>query len=1317
MSGDMQQQVSSRIDQPKAPHGKIVLQAPPELEASDGINTLLTMLVPLLGSLSAIVMMVMSNSGVTGFLTGGMFMLSSVGFVLVNGVRQRSQRKANLTSSRREYLAYLADLRTTVRTAAKKQRRAELWNAPAPDALVAIAQEGVRRWERIPTDEDFLDVRIGSAEEPLCLTLEAPELPPLAELDPVSASAAHRFMMAHRNLKDMPCTIDIRKYKRIEVLGDADQAQSLARTMLCQAAVWHGPEYLKIVVIASKSQRRAWSWVEDLPQAWSDEIEDGISGHGRAMLASSVEEANRLIGDDILHRSRFTGTGEATLPHLLVVRDGSVPVGDITHGEDGSIIRRDGFDGVTLIDLPEEWGDLEEDDVLRIIFSQSSIEMGLNVVRTSTVNQIEAITTAGRVATCEPDAISVQEAHAVASRLETVPQAEQDEEGKEKASHKKSSELADLLGIADIHHIDLKRLWAYKTGKDRLRVPIGLNADTSTTYLDIKESAQFGMGPHGVLVGATGSGKSEVLRTLVLSLALTHSPDQLNFVLIDFKGGATFAGMEGMPHISSIITNLGEEASLVDRMQDALTGEMTRRQELLRKAGNFANVSDYEKARLNGRSDLKPLPALFVVCDEFSELLAAKPDIVDSFVNIGRLGRSLEVHLLIASQRLEEGKLRGLDSHLSYRIGLRTFSASESRAVLGVPDAYTLPSIPGVGYLKPDPSTMIRFRASYVSGPPKGEPDTNPSNFDVAVDQMRRAGGTPAHQVWLPPLNVPNTLDEFFPDLAAVRGFGLVSASGRKAGYLSVPVALEDKPKEQKREVLRLDLSGAGGHVAIAGGPLTGKSTFMRTMVASLALTHSPLEVQCYALDLGGGTFAGMEDLAHMAGVALRGDDERINRMLAEVTSIINARERYFKANRIDSIGTYRQLRAKGKADDGYGEVFLFIDGWQNFKTEYEDLQAKVLDIVSRGLTFGVHVIISTSRWMDLRANIKDLMGTRLELRLGDPADSEIDRRIAVTVPKGMPGRGLASSKRHILVALPRIDGDHRADTMADGIKDLIAKVNAAWRGPKPPKLRLLPTRLERGGFLKGIPKRTLDARFILGVDEADLKPVLLNPRRSPHMFAFGDSRSGKSSFLRLVAQEIERYYDANGGKAKIFLVDYRRALLDEVSDKYLGQYLTNHNETSSAMTELAEFLATRIPGSDVTAEQLRSRSWWTGSDAYVLIDDYDLVATSRGNPIQPLQPLLAQASDIGLHVFLVRRMGGASRALYDPILQTFQDLGVTGLLFSGDPNEGALIGKTKPKPLVPGRVQVVSRDSGTFLAQLAYAASKIPESEDDSAD
>ena len=209
-------------------------------------------------------------------------------------------------------------------------------------------------------------------------------------------------------------------------------------------------------------------------------------------------------------------------------------------------------------------------------------------------------------------------------------------------------------------------------------------------------------GPHGLVVGATGSGKSELLRTLVLGLAITHPPDQLNFVLVDFKGAGTFTPLDGLPHTSAVITNLSDELGLVDRMTDAINGELNRRMELLRSAGNFASLRDYDQARAPGAADLPAIPTLLIVIDEFGELLAAKPQFLDLLNTVGRVGRSLGVHLLLAAERLEVGRLHGLDTYLSYRIGLKTLSEAQSRVVLGAPDAFELPAAPGNGYLKFD---------------------------------------------------------------------------------------------------------------------------------------------------------------------------------------------------------------------------------------------------------------------------------------------------------------------------------------------------------------------------------------------------------------------------------------------------------------------------------------------------------------------------------------------------------------------------------------------------------------------------------------
>src|SRR3954454_3206774 len=641
------------------------------------------------------------------------------------------------------------------------------------------------------------------------------------------------------------------------------------------------------------------------------------------------------------------------------------------------------------------------------------------------------------------------------------------------------------------------------------------------------------MGPHGLVIGATGSGKSEFLRTLVLGLAMTHSPEHLTLVLVDFKGGATFAGMSGMPHVSAVITNLENELTLVDRMQDALSGEMVRRQELLRDAGNYASVRDYERARAAGER-LTPLPSLFIVVDEFSEMLSAKPEFIDLFVAIGRLGRSLGLHLLLASQRLEEGRLRGLESHLSYRLGLRPFSAQESRTVLGVPDAYELPPMPGLGFLKPDQSTLLRFKAAYVSGPPAGgrsrevardetgvvqgilpwtitevqvhsaaqpepapEPEPRPAQsgeqeslLDIAVRQME-GFGPEAHQVWLPPLDVPDSLDELMAYLEPDPQLGLVSKQWRALAGLTVPLGTIDLPREQRRDTLTVNLSGASGHVAVVGGPRTGKSTVLRTLVTSLSLTTTPLESQFFVLDFGGGTFAALESMPHVAGVGTRSEPDVVRRIVAEVTGIVDRREAYFRANGIDSIETYRSRRAQGRADDGYGDVFLVVDGWSTLRADFDDLEMEIQQLSTRGLTFALHIVAAPSRWADFRAAMRDMFGSRLELRLGDPLDSEIDRRLAALVPQNRPGRGLVASKLHFLTALPRVDGDTRPATLGDGVDDLVRRVTEAWTGPAGPKLRLLPERitLDDVRAQAGVPAEAADAEkgahpLLVGINE-----------------------------------------------------------------------------------------------------------------------------------------------------------------------------------------------------------------------------------------
>jgi S-DNA-T family DNA segregation ATPase FtsK/SpoIIIE len=241
-----------------------------------------------------------------------------------------------------------------------------------------------------------------------------------------------------------------------------------------------------------------------------------------------------------------------------------------------------------------------------------------------------------------------------------------------------------------------------------LAIPVGQKDNGAPLVLDLKEAAVGGMGPHGMLVGAPGSGKSELLRSLTASLAARHDPALLNLLLIDFRSGAAFAEAAGLPHVAGLVTNLADDLSRADRIRLTLTSELARRQEILRLAGNLGSIRDYQDTRASGKA-LPPLPYLVVIVDGFGELLTAKPDLLDAFLALVRLGRSLGMHLLLATHRPDEARLSGLGPHLRYRLCLRTRTPEESRAVLGSADACELPLLPGFGYLQVD-REQARFR-------------------------------------------------------------------------------------------------------------------------------------------------------------------------------------------------------------------------------------------------------------------------------------------------------------------------------------------------------------------------------------------------------------------------------------------------------------------------------------------------------------------------------------------------------------------------------------------------------------------------------
>jgi S-DNA-T family DNA segregation ATPase FtsK/SpoIIIE len=585
-------------------------------------------------------------------------------------------------------------------------------------------------------------------------------------------------------------------------------------------------------------------------------------------------------------------------------------------------------------------------------------------------------------------------------------------------------------------------------------------------------------------------------------------------------------------------------------------------------------------------------------------------------------------------------------------------------------------------------------------------PGPERSLLQVVVDRLI-GHGRPAHEVWLPPLDVSPTVDMLLPESDW-------RSPGNQHGKLWMPIGVIDKPYEQKRDVLTIDLAGAQGHVAVVGGPQSGKSTTLRTIIMAAAATHTPEQVQFYCVDFGGGTLAGLGDLPHVGSAASRLEIDRVRRTIAELVTLLRQREARFLRLGIENMREFRRLKAElaakpepeqathPLAEDLFGDVFLVIDGWAGFREEFEALDGHVVSLAARGLSYGIHVMLGASRWAEIRPVIRDQIGTRVELRLGDPSDSEMDRRSAAGVPLNRPGRGINSAKLHMLLALPRLDSNSDPETLSEGVTAAKTGLAEMYGERRAPAVRMLPLEIPREQTLATARELgvQLDHKHVLiGLGESELQPLVLDFDEQPHLMVFADVGCGKTTLLRNIAMGIVE--NSHPNDARIILVDYRRTMLGVIEGPHLAGYSTSAQTSIGTIKEVAGFLTKRIPGSDITPAELRERSWWTGPEVYVIVDDYDMVASN--NPLLALMDLIPQARDIGLHVIIARRSGGAGRALYDNVLGPMKDMSVDGILMSTPKDEGVLLGEVRPARYPPGRGMLVSRTRDLELIQACH--------------
>ena len=1336
------------------------LDAPPPIEAGKtGMNMM--SLVPLLGAgVSMTVMMLFRGSplAAVGALTMAATVIASVLMMLSQRGRQGKQRR----EQRENYLEYLERSRVSLRADEQKALAVARKVSPPPDALFDIVRDPRRIWERRRAHEDFLQVRIGSGSRHTRDIIIQNAGSALARTDAFMTAEVEILKRRYESGPDLPLTLPLDCAGNVSVVGSRKFVTQVARLLLLEGAAFHSPEDLHFALVLPPDRRDEWNWA-----TWLPHLADQQSAHPTGpvrRLAPSADALGEVLAVDLNHRSTLAaqsrknflhGSVGSALPRLLVLSDsyGRLPA-ELQPADQQAT---PGSLGITTVFLAAERSQEPGEVSLRI--SEDQANPGTFVVENYRGDPLLPAVEHGTL-DAFPPALAEALARELAPLRLSPDSLEHDAAGTGQG-------FLEMLGLSrDLDAADIRRLWKPRSEADFLRVPLGPDDRGRPALLDLKESAQFGHGPHGLCVGATGSGKSEMLRSMVAGLLATHSPDVLAMVLVDYKGGATFAPFAGAPQVAGVITNLSDDVSLIERVYASLSGEIQRRQEVLKSAGNLANITDYrlyrQELKAQGR-EAAPLPHLVVIIDEFGELLTARPDFIELFLSIGRIGRSIGVHLLLSSQRIESGKLRGLDTYLSYRIGLRTLSEAESRTVLDTPDAFHLPPVPGFGYLKVDTTTYTRFKAGYVSGPLEvdrqdgesdgegrqgrrgrldgtdGEETAEPPPQVLAVpryaaslqaadpstasqDPGQGTGPAPASPVstspkrttgptilstlmgtlaafpravapiWLPPLPKGIALDRAAGGLSSGRGLRL-----SRGGSLRIPVGLLDDPAKQWQGIWELDLAANGGNVAIVGGPQTGKSTALRTIVAALALTHSPAEVGVYGVDLLGSALMPLAGLPHVGGIAVRTNREVIRRTVDELLAMLAVREQVFEKYGVDSLPTLRRMFAGGLVPElSSADVILVLDGYGQLGDEFEDIEKPVHALISRGAGYGIHVIAACSRMNEIRISQQGFFGNRIELRLADPGESAHGRKLAEAVSPGSPGRALTDRKLQGHFALPRVDSLPEDATAARGLRDLVAAV-AASTGERAMQVRVLPGLVSAAD----VPTPGAAASVPLGLRESDLGTEILDLHgRERHLVIMGDDGSGKTNALMSVIRRLSQQHRAEDLVFAVF--DPRRTLAGEVPAASIGGYATSAVLAEQLAAAVAVELEKRVPAAPAELACLPR--------IVLIIDDYDVLTAGGSSPLARLTPFLPLAAEIGLHAVLTRRVRGASRGMYEPFFTSLRDSGSSSLILSGDRSEGALINGVRARTLPPGRGQLVQagkpvRVLQLFLNEEAHAA------------
>ncbi|WRZ91342.1 FtsK/SpoIIIE domain-containing protein [Streptomyces sp. NBC_01007] len=1076
--------------------------------------------------------------------------------MLGNYLMDKKQGRKSHAKQVKEYNEHKARIEKDAQEALLAERLDRRRAIPDPATVLSLGTgPRTRLWERRRTDADHLLLRVGTGQLPSEVVLDDPE------------QDDHKRQVTW-TIEDAPVALPLGERGVIGIAGPGDSAQALGRWAVAQTAVLHSPLDVQFYVLTENSGQERWDWVRWLPHSRPAGAQDAnvLIGTDAETVGARIGELTQLL--DARQKAAKQNGNKASFsdPDIVVVWDGSRRLrsmpGVVRLLREGPAMSMYAIcldaeerflpgecQAIVIAEpRPEEhataqqpagtaptapggfpsfhaWHATEADD--SATGTHNALELRLRVQQTGIA----------RVRDVRPDFVTA----AWCSRLARALSALRDISGEtEDSALPGASRLLDVLQLEPPTGDAISARW--RMGGQSTTAVIGESYD-GAFGIDMRRD-----GPHGLIAGTTGSGKSELLQTIVASLAVANTPENMTFVLVDYKGGSAFKDCVKLPHTVGMVTDL--DAHLVERALESLGAELKRREHIL-AAADAKDIEDYQDLVRRDPSHAS-VPRLLIVIDEFASMVRDLPDFVTGLVNIAQRGRSLGIHLLLATQRPSGVVSPEIRANTNLRIALRVTDGGESSDVIDSPEAgHISKNTPGRAYVRLGHASLVPFQSGRVGGrrpgaadpaalapwagplgwadlgraalvKPKAEQreEEEITDLKVLVDAVREAnhslGIPPQHSPWLPALSETLLLDE-----VQVPAF-----AGGPGKLQPAPYGVEDLPADQARRPVVVDFASFG-HLLIGGAPRSGRSQILRTIAGSLARTHSAADVHLYGIDCGNGALNALTRLPHCGAVVGRNQTERVVRLIARLKGELARRQDLLADKGFADIGEQRAAEPEGER---LPHIVVLLDRWEGWlptlgEYDHGDLTDQLTAMMREGASVGLHMVMTGDRQI-LSTRIGSLTEDKYALRLADRSDFSLigvnARKIPEEIPPGRGYRNEHGTETQFALLTEDSTGQGQAAALTAIGEAATARDAGLPRERRPFRVDVLPTRI---GFADAWEMRDPDASrsrlwSLVGIGGDDVMgfgPDL--SRGVPTFVVAGPAKSGRSTTLMNMAR------------------------------------------------------------------------------------------------------------------------------------------------------------------------------------------------------